>query len=172
MTSLAALAALAIFAQAPYPPAPPEPARYGDAGTSHLGVTLGLGTGSGGTRYAAGVDYGYFVIDGLAPGVETYVSGGSGLLTTGYALANLRVVPIRTGSTAIYLVGRGGRVFIESHPDLWGLGGSGGIIQGLGGRLALQIGYEYLRLLPADDCKDLVGGCALQSFVLGIVIGF
>lgn len=174
MTSLAAIAALfGVLAQGqPYPPPVPEPARYGDAGSSHVGVTLGLGTGSGGTRYAAGVDYGYFVIDGVAPGVEALVSGGSGVLTTGYTLATLRLVPVRLASTSIYLVGRGGRVFIEDHADLWGVGGSAGIIQSLGGRLGLQVGYQYLRLLPKEDCGDLSNGCDLQSFVLGLVVGF
>jgi hypothetical protein len=94
------------------------------------------------------------------------------VLTTGYTLATLRLVPIRTGSTSVFVVGRGGRVFIEDHADLWGVGGTAGIIQGLGGPVALQLGYQYLRLLPKDDCADLANGCDLQSLLLGVVVGF
>ena len=38
---------------------------------------------------AGGVDYGYSVLDGVAPGVDTQVSGGTGLLTTGMLLGTL-----------------------------------------------------------------------------------
>lgn len=172
--ALAAVAHTLVAQGAPYPGPPPvpQPVLYGDAGTSHLSVTLGLGSGSGGTRYAAGVGYGYFVMNGVAPGVEALFTGGSGVLNTGLLLANLRLVPLRTRSTSLYVVGRGGRVWIESHPDLWGVGGSAGIIQSLGGRVGVQIGYQYLRLLPDRDCADLANGCDLQGLVLGLVLGF
>src|SRR4051794_39924135 len=95
------------------PPAPPvaeaPPPLYGDRGTSHFGLTLGIGGGGGGFVWAGGLDYGYFVIDRVAPGVDLQVSGGSGLLTTGLALGTLRLVPLRTSSVSLFLIGRGGR---------------------------------------------------------------
>src|SRR6185312_9905211 len=54
--------------------APPRPRRYGDRGTPEIAIGLGYSSvtgflGAGGFRY--------FVLDGVAPGVEgTYVSGG------------------------------------------------------------------------------------------------
>src|SRR4051794_18406101 len=124
------VAALLLFALQGTPPPPPveePPKRYGDQGTSHFGLTLGIGGGGGGFAWAGGFDYGYFVIDGVAPGADLQVSGGSGLLTTGLALGTLRLVPIRTSAVSLFVIGRGGRVFMAGHPDGWGVGGGGGL---------------------------------------------
>jgi hypothetical protein len=168
-TALALLLALQ-----PGPAAPPlevAPPRYGDQGSSHLGVGLGLGGGSGGVRWAGGVDYGYFVIEGVAPGVEAQVSGGTGLLTTGLLLGTLRLVPLRTPGFSLFVVGRAGRVLLSDHADGWAAGGGGGIIFFLGGRVGVQLSYDALKLLPASFCDDLAGGCLIHGFQGGLVIG-
>jgi hypothetical protein len=158
-------------------PAPPPaeaapPPRYGDQGSSHLGLVLGLGGGGGGVRWAGGVDYGYFVLDGVAPGVDTQVAGGTGLLTTGMLLGTLRLVPVRTDWISFFLVGRAGRVLLSSHDDGWAAGGGAGLIYFTGARIGLQLSYDILELLPASFCADLSGGCVVQGLQVGIVAGF
>src|SRR4051812_36598478 len=170
---LMGLALLCALAGEPSTPAEaPAPARYGDRGTSHFGLGLGLGLGSGKFQAAGGFDYGYFVLDGVAPGIEAQVSGGTGLLTTGLLLGNLRLVPLRTSALSAFIIGRGGRVLIAHHQDGWGVGGGAGVIFFTGGRVGIQITYDVLRLLPAGVCADLSGGCTMQGLSLGLVMGF
>jgi hypothetical protein len=154
-------------------PVPEEaPRRYGDQGSSHLGFILGLGGGSGGVRWAGGVDYGYFVLDGVAPGVDTQVAGGTGLLTTGMLLGTLRLVPLRTDLFSLFLVGRAGRVLLSNHEDGWGAGGGAGLIFFTSARIGVQLAYDVLELLPGSFCADLSGGCVMQGLQAGIVAGF
>ena len=144
---------------------PPEPRRYGDRGTPELALGLGYSSLSG---FLAAGGFRYFVLDGVAPGVEaTYVSGGRSSSGYGLALAALRLVPLRTPSVALVLTGRGGRVFLGDHADAWGVGGGAGIILMLGSGAGLEIGYEVLRLLPSSVCNDL-STCVLQGPVLGL----
>jgi hypothetical protein len=145
--------------------------RYGDRGTTHLGISLGLGGGGGGVRYAGGVDYGYFVWDGVAPGAEVQVAGGSKLTTTGLALATLRLVPLRTSVVSLFVVGRAGRVLLSDHEDGWGAGGGAGVIFFSGARIGIQLGYDRLELFPRRFCRDLVD-CRIEGFGVGIVAGF
>jgi hypothetical protein len=149
----------------PLPPEPVEPRRYGDRGTTEL--ALGLGYSSSAGILGAG-GFRYFVLDGFAPGVEgTYVSGGSGGRSYGLALAVLRLVPVRTSSVALVLTARGGRVFLGDHDDGWGVGGAAGVIFMMGAGAGLEVGYEFLRLLPSSVCADL-DTCVLQGPVLGL----
>lgn len=155
----------------PIPPAPVEarPRRYGDRGTPEIAVGLGYSSLSG---FLAAGGFRYFILDGIAPGVEgTYVSGGTGGTAYGLALLSLRLVPFRTTSFALVLTGRGGRVFIGDHEDGWGVGGAGGVILLLSSNVGLEIGYEFLRLLPATFCADLAR-CTLQGPVLGFRLTF
>lgn len=148
------------------------PLRYGDGGTSHFGFMLGLGTGGGGFNYAAGLDYGYFVANGIAPGVELQVTGGTGLLTTGLALGTLRLVPIRSGDFSLFLIGRAGRVFLSDHGDGYGAGGGAGIIFFVSRNFGLQVAYDYLHLFPDTFCADLAGDCAISGLAVGLVAAF
>jgi hypothetical protein len=128
---------------------------------------VGLGYSSLSGFLAAG-GFRYFVVDGVAPGVEaTYVSGGKLGSAYGLALASLRLVPLRTPSFALVLTGRGGRVFLGDHDDAWGVGGGAGVMLMLGPSAGLEIGYEWLRLLPTSVCNDLTT-CVLQGPVLGL----
>jgi hypothetical protein len=153
----------------PRPPPPPAaiapPPRYGDAGTSEIALGLGYSTDTG--LLAAG-GFRYFVVTGLAPGLETsYFSGGRRASALGLLLLALRVVPVRTDGFALVLTARGGRVLIADHPDGWAAGGSGGVIVALGASAGLEIGYEALRLLPSRFCADL-SGCVVHGPVLGL----
>jgi hypothetical protein len=164
---MAPLALLVLLAQAP-----PEPPLYGARGSSHAGLLLGLGGGSGGFRWAGGLDYGYFVWDGVAPGLEATVSGGSGVHTTALVLPTLRLVPVRTASMSLFLVGRAGRVIMADHGDGWAAGAGGGVILFMGGgRVGFELGFEYLRLLPASFCADL-SSCAILGPQVGIIAAF
>lgn len=167
---IAATCVAFLLAQAPL--AELAPPRYGDAGTNHLGLTLGLGAGRGGAAYAAGISYGYFLVDGVAPGADLSVSGGSGLITVGQALATLRLVPVRTGAVTAFVVGRAGRIFLaDGLEDGWGAGGGAGAIFFGGGRTGLALGYEIMSLFPRRFCAALAGGCRLQGLSLGLVVG-
>lgn len=153
----------------PPPPPPevlvPEPRRYGDRGTPELALGLGYSSSAG---FLAAGGFRYFVLDGVAPGIEgSYVSGGRGGSAYGLLLAGVRLVPLRTASVALVLTGRGGRVFLGDHEDAWGVGGEVGAILMLGVGAGLEIGYEVLRLLPGRVCADL-DTCLLQGPVLGL----
>ena len=150
---------------------PPEDTSYGHRHGMHLGLSLGLGSGTGGRRYAAGAGFAYFLVTGVAPGADVSVSGGSGLLTTGSATGTLRLVPLRTQSFALFLIGRAGRLFISSHADAWAAGGGAGVVIATGPRVGLQISYEILGLWPRSHCSDLASGCRLDAFGLGLLVG-
>lgn len=171
--ALSLLLALQTYPAAPAEPEPPEPPkRYGDQGTSHFGLGLGLGGGAGGIAWAGGLNYGYFVLDGVAPGIDTQISGGTGLLTSGLLLGTLRLVPLRAPSFSGFLIARGGRVLLSSHPDGWGVGGGAGLIFFTGPHIGLQLTYDVLRLMPSSFCADLVKGCTVQGLGIGLVVGF
>jgi hypothetical protein len=148
-----------------------ESGSYGRQGSIHLGLGLGLGSSGHGMAYSGGVAFGYFVLTGVAPGVDAEVSGGSGLLTTGLVTGTLRLVPIRTRVFAGFLIGRAGRVLIASHADGWAAGGGAGVIYYPGGRMGVQVSYEVLGLMPSTFCHDLSNGCRLDSLSLGLVVG-
>jgi hypothetical protein len=149
----------------PPPRPPPTPRRYGDQGTPELALGFGYDSLTG---FLAAGGFRYFVLDGVAPGVEgTYVSGGGGGAAYGLALGALRFVPLRTTSLAVVLTARGGRVLLAGHEDGWGLGGAVGLIVMLSPTVGLEVGYEALRLLPARFCADLTS-CVLHGVVLGL----
>jgi hypothetical protein len=171
MNALALLAAVWL-AQVPAPlpepePAPPPPPpRYGDRGTSDL--SLGVGYAQG--EFLAAAGYRRYVLAGVGPGVEARVETGGGT-TLGFLLASARVVPVRTGSFALALTARGGRVLVSGHDDGWGVGGDVGLIIGAGSGVAFEVGYEALRLEPASFCADF-SSCWIQGPVLGLRILF
>jgi hypothetical protein len=134
-------------------------------------IALGLGYSSLVGFLAAG-GFRYFVVDGVAPGIEgTYVHGGSTVASYGLALASLRLVPVRTRGVAFVVTGRAGRVFLADHADGWGAGAGAGIILALGGGAGLEIGYEFLHLYPSSFCADL-STCVLQGPVFGLRLSF
>jgi hypothetical protein len=143
--------------------------QYADQGTSEVSVGIGYSSIAG---FLAAGGFRYFVVDGLAPGVEgTWVAGGSQVSSYGLALASLRGVPLRGSRAALVLTVRAGRVFLSDHEDGWGAGGGAGVIIPLGGLAGVELGYEALRLLPASFCADL-STCWLQGPVIGLRLGF
>ncbi len=151
------------------PPPDPVPRRYGDAGTSEIAIGLGYTAGAG---FLGAGGFRHFVVDAVAPGLEaTYISGGSVFSTFGMVMGSLRLVPIRTGSFALVLTGRAGRVFLADHSAGWGAGGGAGVIVFLGANVGLELGYELLRLLPASFCADLET-CVIQRPVVGLRLSF
>lgn len=158
-----------------YPP-PPEyvpPSRpayrplplYGDKGMPELAIGAGYSSDTG---FLAAAGFRYFVMNGVAPGVEgTYVSGATGQPAYGLALASLRLVPLSTPRVALAVTGRAGRVFLVHGDDGWAAGGEVGIILMMGAGAGLEIGYEALRLLPASFCSR---DCWIQGPVIGLRI--
>jgi len=137
----------------------------------HLGLSFGLGSGTGGARYAGGAGFGYFVLTGVAPGIDVNVNGGSDVLTTTALTGTVRLVPISTEKVAIFLIGRAGRLFIASHSDVWAAGGGAGVVVPVGRRSGLLVSYEALGLWPSRHCSDLSNRCRLDSFGLGLILG-
>ena len=151
------------------PPEPPPPRRYGDRGTSEVGIGLGYSSAIG---FVGAGAFRHFVIDGVAPGLEaTYVSGGTSGIRYGLLLGALRLVPVRTGSFALALTGRAGRVLIGDHADGWGVGGAAGVLILFAPTAGLELGYEALRLYPARFCADL-SSCVIHGPVVGVRVGF
>ena len=154
----------------PLPPPPPPPPReelriYGDQGTPELALGFGYSSLSG---FLAAGGFRYFVVDGVAPGLEaTYVSGGHEGAGYGMVLGALRVVPVRTPSFSLVLTGRGGRVFLGDHADVWGVGGGAGLLFMASPTAGLELGYEVLQLLPSSACADLAT-CVLKGPVIGL----
>jgi hypothetical protein len=171
LVGLAAVAGVAGPARGQESPAAEDGGGYGRRHSMQLGLSLGVGNGTGGMRYAGGAGFGYFVINGVAPGADVSITGGSGVLTTESVTGTLRLVPVRTGSFAFFLIGRAGRLFMANHADNWGAGGGAGVVIATGGNVGLQISYEVLGLWPSSHCSDLASGCRLDAFGLGLVIG-
>ncbi len=139
--------------------------RYGDRGQVEVAVMLaagsgGLGVGAGGR---------YFVLSGVAPGVEADVYRYSGR-TFGDVFGTLRLVPLRLQSFALAVTGKAGRFFISNHDSGFGLGGGISALF-MTGNVGFEIGFEILRLLPEKFCMDLQD-CTVTRPVLGIRIVF
>jgi hypothetical protein len=148
---------------------PPRPRRYGDKGSVELGLGLTYSSEAG---FAAAGTARYYVIDGLAPGVEaTFVAGGTSASRYGLLLGALRFVPLRVSSIAVALTGRAGRVFIGAHDDGWGIGAAASVLFLFSPTVGLELGYEFLRLFPASFCADL-DTCVLQGPIIAVRFGF
>jgi hypothetical protein len=150
----------------PLPPPPPEPLLYGYKGMSELSLALGYSAGS----YLGGGGFRYFVIDGLAPGLEASFQTGVGP-TTGMVLGSLRLAPVRTRQLAVVLTGRGGRIFLSHFPDGWGAGAGAGVIWFVAPHAGVELGYQVLWLLPHSFCAVLTS-CTVQGPVVGLRFSF
>ena len=148
---------------------PPPLRRYGDKGSVELGLGLTYSSEAG---FAAAGSARYYVVDGVAPGVEaTFVAGGTASSRYGLLLGALRVVPVRVSSIAFALTGRAGRVFVGDHADGWGLGGAASVLFMFSPTVGLELGYETLWLVPHTFCADL-GGCTIRGPIIAVRFGF
>jgi len=136
-------------------------------------VELGVGlTYSSEAGFAAAGSGRYYVVDCVAPGIEaTFVAGGTAASRYGLLLGALRVVPLRVSTIALALTGRAGRVFIGDHDDGWGLGGAASVLFMFAPTVGLELGYEFLRLLPSSFCADL-DSCVLHGPIIAVRFGF
>ena len=92
------------------------------------------------------------------------------LLITG-AVRLLRVVPVRISSVAFALTGRAGRVFVGDHADGWGVGGAASVLFMFSPTVGLELGYEFLQLIPHTFCAD-IGGCLIRGPIIAVRFGF
>ena len=72
---------------------------------------------------------------------------------------------------ALALTGRAGRVFIGDHEDGWGVGGAASVLFMFSPTVGLELGYEFLRLVPDTFCSDL-GGCVIRGPIVAVRFGF
>ncbi len=143
-----------------------EPRGYGAKGSMELSLQLGFGSDS----FGGGAGFRYYVIDGLAPGVEGTYHRAYGV-GQGMALGSLRFAPLRFGSLIPAITARGGRVFLSDHPSGWAVGGDVAVLIMLSRHVAFELGYGFLRLYPGSFCADLTS-CILWEPVLGVRITF
>lgn len=153
---------------APPPPLPVYvPRVYGDAGTSEILFAGGLSSTG---WWSLGAGYRYFVVPGLAPGLELLLQGGGGE-TLGWILPSVRWVPLRYSQVALALTAEGGRVLVSSHRDGWAAGGAASVLWIASPHVGLELGYQLLRLLPDSFCSDL-STCTVQGPVIGVRVFF
>jgi hypothetical protein len=145
----------------------PRPFEQGDI---ELALVLGLGTGGGETSYALGGAFAYYVLPGVAPGIDVTVRGGSDTTTQTWALLPVKWVLYRSYKFAPYLVAAGGRIFLaDDFPDLWIAGAGPGFHVFWSGKVGLKAELLFYRLFPKDQCDAFAEGCV--DYRLGIGIG-
>jgi hypothetical protein len=140
--------------------------RYGNAGTSEVSLLLGFSSGA----IAFGGGFRYFVVEGVAPGVEAAFTRADGF-SQGFTFPSIRVVPLRLSSFALVATARAGRVFFSGHRDGWAYGGDAGVLIFFSRHVGLELGYELLQLAPSAFCADL-SSCLLRRPVVGVRIAF
>jgi hypothetical protein len=129
----------------------PPPAPF-SRGTSMGGLVFGLGTSGDQTVFTFGASYGYFVLNGIAPGLSTVVTAGTDRPTTVELAPFVRIVPWRHYPVAPLLLVKGGRLFVDGFDDLWEAGGGGGLAIFASPRFALTLEVIYLRYFPDTVC--------------------
>jgi hypothetical protein len=132
-------------------PAGPPPSPF-QRGTSMGGLMLGFGTSGDQTVFQFGASYGYFVVNGLAPGLETIVRAASNYPTTLELAPFVRFAPWRHYPVAPILVAKAGRLFVDGLDDLWLAGGGGGLVIFASPHMALTLEYIYVRYFPDTSC--------------------
>ena len=131
------------------------------------------GSGDGGFAFTFGGNAGYFVLNGLEPGVQTDVTVGNNIDTQWTVLPFLRWIPFSSRSFSPYLKATAGGLFVFGSGDTLKLGlygGGGGVVLGLGGRMALNLEGLALRIAPKDRCPG--GDCMLYRFGISISVLF
>src|SRR2546429_9765386 len=96
-----------------------EPPRPFARGSSTGGLVFGLSSGGGETAFTFGGSYGYFVANGVAPGVSTVVAASTGAPTLVELSGFRRVLPWRSYPVRPVLLGKGGRLPSGGRPHVW-----------------------------------------------------
>src|SRR5947209_4410667 len=128
MMIVAGLIALALSGQVAAQEEPPPPPLPFGRGTSMGGLLLGFGSGGAGTLFTFGASYGYFIVDGVAPGLSAIATFATNQPNTLELAPFVRIVPWRAYPVSPMLIAKGGRLLIEGQPDLWLIGGGGGLV--------------------------------------------
>ena len=145
----------------------PPPRPFGQH-TMNASLALGFGVGDG-AAFAVGGSFGYFVVDGLEPGLDLDASFGEYQATVVSLLPYVRWVPWRSYPFSPFLKVQGGRWFIVDQPDVSVVGGGGGFVYFLSRWAGLQVEALVLHLIPDEgSCPDDV--CTIPSF--GLSFGF
>lgn len=120
-----------------------------------------------------GVNAGYFVLPGLEPGVQADVTFGSEIDSQITLLPFVRWMLFRSWGFTPYLKGTAGGLFVVTGDrtiKLGLFGGGGGIVIGLGGRLALNLEFLVLKVTPESECP--LGECTLYRMGLSLSVLF
>ncbi len=145
----------------------PPPRPFGRH-TMNASLALGFGVGDG-AAFALGASFGYFILDGLEPGLNLDATFGEDRATVVSLLPYLRWVPWRSYPFSPYLKVQGGRWFITDYPDITVVGGGGGFVYFLNRWAGLQVEAMALHLIPDEgSCPD--DTCTIPSF--GLSFGF
>jgi hypothetical protein len=162
------LVSAAVAGAQPLPESGLPPPRPFPRGSSLGGLSLGFGAGGGETAFAAGVRYGYFVFDGVAPGLEIVASLSDRRPNTLELAPFVRIFPWRAYPISPMILVKGGRLLVEALPDLWLVGGGGGLVWFSSPQLAFTIEAVYVRFLPEDRCSS----CDQTTLSAGVGILF
>lgn len=143
-----------------------EPRPFGQASID-LGLILGISTGHE-TSFTFGATGGYFVLNGLEPGLQIEVTVSSANPTVTSLLPFLRWIIWRSYPVSPYLKIQGGRWFISDYPDVSTLGGGGGLVFFFSSQAGLQVEGMVYRLFPDTACPN--DSCLTSNF--GLSLGF
>ena len=132
-------------------------------------LSFGIGVSSEGVNVNIGAGFGYFVLDGLEPGITSDVTFGSGIDTTITLLPYLRYFPYRSFRFSLFIRATGGRWFVFNYqPDLWSVGGTLGAVFMFNSFIGLQLEGGFTYLIP-DKGGTCWGSCWLPVVNLGLV---
>jgi len=128
-----------------------RPRPFGQ-GAVNVGGMLGFGSSGKTVAFTLGLNLGYFVLDGLEPGIFSDVTFGSEIETQISVLPYLRYIFHRSWRFSPFVKVQGGGLFFVEGPKLGLVGGGGGFVWGLGGNLGLNIEGMVFKLLPQSEC--------------------
>jgi len=129
-----------------------------------LQVILGMSfLGYSGTTIDVGASFDVFVIDGLAPGVQTWYEYNSDWPDALFLLPFLKWVFYRSWDFAPYLIAQGGRAFVfENGVDAWLAGGGIGLVWLFTRNFGLSMELKVLEVIYDEDVcfeTDSFGYC-------------
>jgi len=146
-----------------------EERRPFEQGELELGLGFGYVSGGGGSAYLLRGAFSYYVLPGLAPGLDVTYQGGDypGADQT-WLLVPVKWVLYRSYDVSPYVIGQGGRIFLhdEGFDDLWIVGGGPGVYLFSSRRLGFFVQGIYYRLYPSDACADC------SAFQVGLGLSF
>jgi len=138
---------------------------------------------SSGITLDVGASYELYVIDSLAPGVETWYEYNSDGPDALFLLPFLKWVFYRSWDFAPYVVAQGGRVFVfEGGTDAWAAGGGVGLVWFFSSHVGLSLELKVLELIydqkvcfSIDDFGNCTDASKLDTWILpsvGIAVMF